>query len=188
MIQPAYSDIELFETTIELCKKFDIKKFIETGTFEGGSVLRVSSFFEEVISIEANTANYNKSIENTKHLQNVKLYHGNSPEILDKILKEKDDKIFFFLDAHWHHYWPLLDELSIIKNKCIKPVIAIHDFYVPNENGSAKFHYDSYNGQKLNWEYIKNKIADIYGVDGFIKKFNEKPNVLSGVIFIYPKD
>jgi hypothetical protein len=114
-------------------------------------------------------------------------YYDGILDLMDELLEENDNSIFFFLDAHWEKYWPLLDELKIIKKKNIKPVIAIHDFYVPDENGNAKFGFDSYNGQNLNFEYIKSDIEEIYGKNYEIR-YSAQPTINSGLIYIYPNE
>ena len=182
----AYSDPQLLEWTLELSKKFNIKTFFETGTYHGGTAKIVSNYFDKVITIESNNESYNIALDNLKNINNCSLYLGNSPEIMDQQLKENNNSIFFFLDAHWDDYWPLLDELKIIKNKNLKPVIAIHDFYVPDENGNAKFGFDSYHGCPLNFDYIKFSIEKIYD-NNYEFKYSTSSITNSGVIFVYPK-
>jgi hypothetical protein len=68
--------------------------------------------------------------------------------------------ILIYLDAHWEEEWPILDELSIISkthyNNC---VIIIDDIKVPFKNDIP---YDTYNNVELTYEYIKNKLSNIY--------------------------
>jgi predicted O-methyltransferase YrrM len=154
MIHPAYSDPQLLEWTLDLSKQFNLKTFCETGTYHGGTAQIVSQYFDKIITIESNPDSHQIASNNLKDIQNCNLYLGNSPEIMSQCLEKNNSSIFFFLDAHWEYYWPLLDELKVIKEKNLKPVIAIHDFYVPDENGNAKFAFDSYHGQPLNFTYI----------------------------------
>lgn len=185
-MNPAYSDPELLKTTLELSKKFNLTTFIETGTYHGNTAKIVSEYFNKIITIENNPNFYQIALSNLININNCDLYLGNSPEIMEKCLKENDNSIFFFLDAHWEEYFPLLDELKIIKDKNIKSVIAIHDFYVPDEKGNAKFGFDSYHDQPLNFPYIKNKIEDIYE-NLYEITYSTTSITNSGVIFIYPK-
>lgn len=185
-MNPAYSDPELLQMTLDLSKKFNLTTFFETGTYHGLSSKIVSDYFDKVITIENNPNFYQIASNNLKDIQNCNLYLGNSPEIMNQCLEKNNSGIFFFLDAHWEHYWPLLDELKVIKEKNLKPVIAIHDFYVPDENGNAKFAFDSYHGQSLNFDYIKDVIEDIYE-NLYEITYNTTSVTNSGVIFIYPK-
>jgi hypothetical protein len=184
-MNPAYSDPQLLEWTLELSKKFNVKIFFETGTFHGLSSKIVSKYFDSVITVENNEEFYQISLNNLKEVNNCTVYLGNSPEIMKQHLKKDDSSVFFFLDAHWYDYWPILDELEIIREKNIKPVIAIHDFYVPDENGNAKFGFDSYLNQALNLDYIKPSLEKIYENQYEIKYSTTSTNN-SGVIYIYP--
>lgn len=183
----AYSDPQLLEWTLELSKKFNLNTFFETGTYHGETSKIVSQYFEKVITVENNPDFYNIATNTLKNISNCNSYLGSSPEIMNQYLKENDSSVFFFLDAHWYDYLPLLDELKTIKEKNLLPVIAIHDFYVPDENGNAKFGYDSYKDQSLNLSYIESSIKDIYGTNYEIK-YSTSSTTNSGVIFVYPKN
>jgi hypothetical protein len=185
-MQPAYSDPELFQITLDLSKKFNLTTFFETGTYHGDTSKIMSEHFDQVITVENNPEFYQVASNNLKEVTNCKLFLGNSPEMMEQLLKENDSSIFFFLDAHWEHYWPLLDELKMIKEKNSKPVIAIHDFYIPDENGNAKFGFDSYHGQPLNFDYIKSSIESIYG-ENYEIQYSTSSTTNSGVIYIYSK-
>lgn len=185
-MNPAYSDPELLKFTLELKQKLNLTKFLETGTYHGGTSKIISNYFDKIITIENDKSNYEIAKLNLNDTKNCDLYIGNSPEIMDKVIDVGDDSIFFFLDAHWEEYWPLIDELKVIKNKNLKPVIAIHDFYVPGIDGNAKFGFDSYYNQPLNFDYIKNSIENIYGNDYEIQ-YSTSSTTNSGVIYIYPK-
>ena len=184
-MKPAYSDPELLNWTLNIAQKFNLTTFLETGTYKGESAKIVSQYFQKVITIENNHDNYKDAVYNLKDVINCKPYFGNSPEIMNIVLEEYSNNTFFFLDAHWDEYWPILDELKIIKNKKIKPVIAIHDFFVPDENKQAKFGFDSYNNQPLDINYIKNALNEIY--DGIFKvKYSSTSETNSGVVYICP--
>lgn len=182
----AYTDPELLNYTLEFSKKFNIDTFFETGTYHGDSARIASRHFKRVITVENDSQNYNISLQRLAGIENCELHFGNSPEIMDSLVDENSSNIFFFLDAHWYDYWPLLDELAVITKKKIKPVIAIHDFFVPDGNGNAKFGYDVYRGQPLNLEYIKSSIEKIYGETGYGYRLSESSTRNSGVIYIYP--
>jgi hypothetical protein len=182
----AYLDQYLLDTTIDLCAKYKLTKFIETGSYHGDTAKIVSRYIRDVHTIENNPELFKISQENLKNCLNVKLHFGSSQEVLKNILSEKEENIFFFLDAHWGIYWPLLDELQVIAEKQIKPVIAIHDFFVPPD---GKFGYDAHpeDGTVLNFSYIEESIEKIY--DGKYEYFYNKEcsDINSGIIYIYPK-
>ena len=170
----------------KLIKKFNIKKIIETGTYYRWSTKKICEFGINVETIELDQNNFNQAQNLLKNINNVKLHLGSSPEILENILNEGEENIMFFLDAHWGKYWPLKDELSVIAKKKIKPIISIHDFYVPDGNGSSKFGYDSYNNQNLDFGYIQECLRLIYG-DKYSYHYSDQIEcVNSGLIYIYP--
>jgi predicted O-methyltransferase YrrM len=185
-MNPAYSDPELLEWTIELSKKFNTNVFLETGTYHGGTAKIISEYFDKVITIESNADYYNTAVDILKDIKNCECYLGSSPDIMNNILKDGDQSVFFFLDAHWENYWPILDELKIIQQKNITPVIAIHDFFVPDENDNAKFGFDHYQSQPLDFKYIEPYITNIYN-NGYEIRYSTTSTTNSGVIYIYPK-
>jgi len=121
-------------------------------------------------------------------LKNVNVVLGSSPDFLDSILcgpMLKIKRILFFLDAHWDDYCPLLDELKLIADNNLEPVIAIHDFKVPD---CPLLGFDSYKGQDYDFDWIKPSIEKIYP-DGYVVEYNnEAEGAKRGVIFIYPDE
>jgi hypothetical protein len=152
-----YAEQEVFH----LIKYTNTKIGIETGTSFGSTTLCLSSILSKIYSIEINDDSYDRAKQSLGPIGNIKLCLGSSEKILEHIFKTEDlkENIFFYLDAHWNDYWPILDELEIIAKYCgDRAIICIDDFQVPYRN----FGYDSYKGQPLNFEYIKEKISKIY--------------------------
>lgn len=83
--------------------------FVETGTYLAETLMSVSPNFLYNWSIEAQESCFQHSLIRTQHpvRKNVKLFHGESPEILPEILSEidkrpeSDKRCVFFLDAHF---------------------------------------------------------------------------------------
>lgn len=170
-----------------LVDKFKINAIVETGTYRGATTKRLIELAREVHSIEINENNFREACENCTHESGINLYLDSSekalPKLIDK-LKEENKNILFFLDAHWNDYNPLLDELKIIANKGLSPVIAIHDFKVPETD----LGFDSYNGQDYDFNWIESSLKEIYP-EGFNFHFNDETKSTGarrGVIFIYP--
>lgn len=185
----------------KLFKDFNIKRIIETGTYFGWSTRFLSEFNVPVDTIEVLYENYSVARKNLQNFENVSLYLGNSPILLNNIINYEEENLLFFLDAHWENYWPLKDELKIIKEKNIKPVICIHDFFVPGgdkiiynkqfvkvSNGlGSKFGYDEYDGIPLNFDFIKEELEQIYNGQYDYHYTSKIQKVDSGIIYIYPK-
>lgn len=163
MIKGAFEDKFLKEELHKIIQKYDINTIIETGSYKGWSTNVLAQYGKEVISIEINPELLNLAKANNSHNSNVIFYEGSSQKILEKILPDyKNKNLVIFLDAHWHDYWPILDELTVIKDNELEPVIIIHDFFTPNEFGNSKFGFDRYKDQNLDFYYVKKHIEEIY--------------------------
>lgn len=190
MEKGAFEDRFLVRELEKLMAIYQIEKIVETGTYMGWSANILARTGKPVISIELNPDLYEKAKENNKHNENVFLHLGSSEKILDEVIPDNtDENILFFLDAHWNDYWPILDELRIIKKKTRSPVIIIHDFFVPNGTGGAVFGYDSYKGQPLDFNYVQKEISEIYGENQCIHYCLDIAEINAGVgIFLPTKE
>lgn len=171
-----------------LILKNEIRIIIETGTFLGSTTKHFSQWAEGVYTIENNPTFFRDAERELQSLDNVFQYQGNSAVVLDQILQDIDpnDKVFFFLDAHWEEFNPLLDELSLIAKYGFKPIIAIHDFKVP---GRPELGFDVYKDITYEWEWIKEKVEAIFKPDPFVVEYNEKATgAKRGIIYIYPEN
>lgn len=185
MEKGALEDKIAFEELKKLVTKNGIKRIIETGTYLGWSTKKLCELDLKVDTIEIDETFHEKAKSNLIS-DNLTLHLGDSVEILNKILSEGEENVLIFIDSHWYDL-PILKELQVVEEKKIKPTIIIHDFFVPDENGNAKFGFDIYDGIVLNFEYIKEKLNKIYG-DNFEYYYTEKIDcVNSGSIYILPK-
>jgi hypothetical protein len=186
-------DTFIHEELKSLCKNFEVQAIVETGTYRGATTKRLSELVHLVNTVEVKQENYDIAVQELKDFHNVGIDFGNSVDILKKNLPSMigalstppSGNILFFLDAHWESYNPLLDELAVIADFKLKPVIFIHDFKVPDH---PEFGYDSYNGQDYDFNWIKSSIEKIYGTDGYDYHYNSQASgAKRGVIYIYPK-
>ncbi len=183
------------EEFLKLKSKFSIKNAVETGTCEGETTNWLSKNFDNVFTIEINT-NFlmtakNKCIDS----KNINFLCGDSSIIIKDVIElVKNERTIFFLDAHWGDYCPTASELIEIKNMVVKPIIVIHDFYVPGKShpegmhnmGHSGWGWDYYPNFKYNWESIEKYIIDIYGED-YEYYYNEEVNGMRrGCIYIIP--
>ncbi len=179
-------DTFLKEEIERLVKKHEIAGIIETGTYMGATTLQFESMGLPVVTIEANEEYYHKAVTKFEG-KNILHRLGNSVDILPLLMPftKTEFTYLFFLDAHWGEDNPLLQELAIIAESKIKPVIIIHDFKVPNH---PELGFDSYGGQDYEWSWIEKSIENIYGKDGYNYHYNtEVTGAKRGVIFIEPK-
>jgi hypothetical protein len=177
-------DKYLKEKIYELIYVNNINTIIETGTFRGSTTKEFSTMVDNVISIENNPKLFKKAKVKLKKFKNIKLYFGNSPLILNKIIPKVKVPVLFYLDAHTNTKTFLIEELMSISNfsSTKNSVIIIHDFYVPNQNylflETDKF--------KQDYNSIKKQLNNINHT--FLYEYNKKSHgVKVGVIFIYPK-
>ena len=181
-------DIHLVEKFLEIKKKYKIKNIIETGTYHGATTKWFSENFNLVHTVECNSTYFEQAKNNLSGISNISMSLDDSPKFLEKTINTIDDKsTIIFLDAHWYTN-PVLAELDAIKNSGKKPILAIHDFMVPDH---PEFGYDVYPDQGIiyNWEWIKGKIESIYGIDGYTKEYNSKATgAMRGCVFIYPNN
>lgn len=176
-------DHYICEEFLKLKEKFNIKTAIELGSCVGGTTKWLGENFDEVITIEINATFRNFCLERTKHLKNVTSLLGDTVEILPTILKHCDDHTIIFVDSHWLNHFPLLDELRIIAESGIKPVIVIHDFKVPDTD----LGFDSYGGQDIDMPYIIPSLQNIYGKGKWEAHYNSiAEGAQRGVCYCYP--
>lgn len=116
----------------------NIKYFVETGTYKGGTLNNLSNFFYELHSIELNNNNFNYCRNQFINNNKIKLYNDDSTNILSSIIKNINSEIVYFLDAHYNsntnsskgkYDVNILSELEIIKNNDFrKSIIIINNF------------------------------------------------------------
>jgi predicted O-methyltransferase YrrM len=185
-----------------LVKKHNIKRIIETGSFKGWSTKILATFCDKVDTIEINSEYIAEAVEHLKETNNVTIHKGSSPDVMKNIISYDEKNLLVFLDAHWDDYWPVNDELKVLYEKNVQPVICIHDFFVPggdlikdysnnasyNPGQGSKFGYDQYRGKALDLNFILKELNLIY-TNGFDYHYsNEVDEVDSGLIYIYPKE
>jgi hypothetical protein len=185
MQKGALEDKFAFQELEKLVQEFNIERIIETGTYYGWSTKKISELGLKIDTIEINERFYQEA-KDILTQENIKVHLGNSVNILKEIIEEGEKNLLIFIDSHWGEL-PLIQELEVIKNKKIEPVLIIHDFYVPDENGKAKFGYDTYNGVIMNFEFIEKSLNEIYP-NGFEYYYTKKIEFCnSGTIYITPK-
>jgi hypothetical protein len=172
---------------LKLRDRFNINTVIETGTCFGSTTKFLGKNFENVISIEINRQYLDIARKLIGAVANIDTYCGASEKVLPEIIRHewKEKTVMFFLDAHWEAHCPLQDELRIIAEHKLKPVIAIHDFCVPGE----ALNFDSYHGQPFTFDWLKPCFDLIYGEDGYEHYYNSAAaatEIKVGVIYITP--
>lgn len=195
--KPFAGDTFMERDFLALRERFGIQAVIETGTCYGSTTLWLAEHFDRVMSVEINPdlaaiaqlrAEAFRMNDCGQHFDaDIEIEVGDSGGNIfaGQIDDCQFETLMFFLDAHFEKHCPLLDELSIIAATGIKPVIAIHDFKVPDRPDLG---FDTWNGQPFTFEWIKKHIEAIYGPEGYAYNYNsEATGARRGVIYIYPK-
>lgn len=108
----------------EYAEKFSPTVFIETGTYKGDMVYAMLNQFEEIFSIELDRTLFEKAKKRFSAYKHVHIMHGQSGELLPKLLKNIMQPCLFWLDAHWSGgstakgelETPIMQELQCILN------------------------------------------------------------------------
>lgn len=110
--------------------KYPNKFFVETGTYRGDSLFHAltSGSFDQLFSVEIQSGLYEHCKRRFADQENVKVFHGDTIDILPQILEKIDAPATFWLDGHYTGVYagsgsikcPLLLELEIIKKHPIK--------------------------------------------------------------------
>ncbi len=141
--------------------------FVETGSYLGeGIQLALTAGFKKIHSIEIVKAKYDICKDLFKGEKKVKLYLGDSVDLLEEIISKIKEPITFWLDGHFSEgdrkhgtpmktLCPLMDELEIIKKHPIKNhVIMIDDMNC--WKGMSNIYHEGFDT-----ETIKRKLLEI---------------------------
>jgi hypothetical protein len=166
-----------------LKEMYSLETAVETGTYKGQTTRWLCEKFHRVITIEENKGAFQQASEKLAEFNNVQIILGDSSKVLIKFLPKTNNLIY--LDAHWNQN-PLLEELRqiglAVKRGMPLPVIAIHDFQVPEH---PEFGYDSYPEITYRWPCIETAVQEI---GSFYHYYNDQAEGSKrGCIFIVPK-
>jgi hypothetical protein len=118
---------------------------IETGTYRALTTRHLATLTKAPIAtIEVNQSYYRFSQGRLRKLPQVHQFLGKSPAVLEHLRTDpgwKAEPAFFYLDAHWLHDLPLLDELASIRRGWTDFAALIDDFRVDGDDG---YFYDDY--------------------------------------------
>lgn len=195
------NDPALLVDLLRFREKLSWKTFVETGTEFGSSLKILHRYFEEIYSCENDNLKINYLKENgfldelksnrspfnsNAVVKKLKIYTESSITALPKIFNEINHNNFFlYLDSHIdfvenNEYNPILDELDIVSNHGLKPFIIIHDFQ--HTNVQFRKGYSFNNGKiELGFDYVKNSMDKIFGINNWNWKLNDESYDLSGL-------
>lgn len=174
----------------ELLKPFTRNNiFVETGSYWGDGIqVALDSGFNKIISLECNEIYYNHCLNRFSDKKNVEMHLGDSSVDLFNIIKDIDEPITFWLDAHFmcndpeqnldNHPGrgkiPLIDELSQIKKHQLKNHTILIDDIDPLSNLSPLGEFPPTGSVETQLDNLKEVISKIN------KKYQFQDHNISG--------
>ena len=162
--------------------------FVETGTYQGGTVIAMDPYFAEIYTVEISPNYYNYSQEmysryvrdakyqQTKNDNHVKFIIGDSSDVFQQLLPSLKNDAVFFLDGHWScedtglgkKHVPLLEEITHI-NRLFKgkAILIIDDFRLFETDTDVDWSNIS---KDAVLSIIQDRITDVYHLDSVCAK------------------
>jgi hypothetical protein len=85
----------------QVARQFGCRALIETGTYIGDMVQHMLPHFDEIHTIELAPFYYQRACRRFAKRSMVSVYHGDSGEILPKVIASLQGRATIWLDAHW---------------------------------------------------------------------------------------
>jgi hypothetical protein len=116
-------------------KQYNLRIFVETGTYRGNMVSALRYDFDQLYTIELDQKLYDAAKKRFTDVLHVQLFQGDSGVELEKVLKLFKDPALFWLDAHYSAGetargsvdTPILKELELVLAHSDRHVILIDD-------------------------------------------------------------
>lgn len=171
--KPFAGDTFMERDFLALRDKYGLKTFVETGTCYASTALWAAEHFDSVWTVESHGDTFAVADKRLTGLENATWIKGRSELVMPHMIAIANavGPILCFLDAHFDKHCPLLDELKAIAESGIKPVICVHDMFVP---GRPDLGYDTWNGKRFTFEWLKPSLDRIYGPKGYSHWFNNE--------------
>lgn len=124
------------ETLRDICKNNNIKVFVETGTYYGDTTEAMKHFVDRVFTIELSQLLFERAQRRFRNDKKIKLYFGDSGEVLKDVMQKINQPALFWLDGHYsggltakgEKITPIFKELShILQSSETSHIIVIDD-------------------------------------------------------------
>jgi hypothetical protein len=186
---PFNGDSYVCKEFLSIKEKYKINVVVETGSCLYSTTKWLGQHFEKVHTVELSAEYAQFGSYKVQNMPNVIPEINDSVSFMNGLMQRlsKEDRVLYFLDAHWGDNCPLMGELNALLNSPtdFPPVIAIHDWYT----GDESFGYDTYNGQRFDYDWIKPVIEQLNKAHGCIYThyFNTQgENGKRGLIYLIP--
>jgi len=120
---------------IQVGKRIGADSAVETGTFRGDTTFALSKSFREVHTIEVVPLLADMARARFRTKKSVKVWNGDSPDVLRSLLPTLDSCLLFYLDGHdsggitgkGRNTCPVKEELEVIYSLCPGRVSVVID-------------------------------------------------------------
>jgi hypothetical protein len=112
-------------------------------------------FSGPILTCEINLRWFTEAQARLARYANVEMKHADSRDFLLEVSRivGSDQRMLFYLDAHWLDDLPLLDEMELIFSAWHDAVVIIDDFQVPDDSG---YGFDDYGpGKALTLDLLR---------------------------------
>ena len=126
------SVVEIGVEILRLAKKYNLRTFFETGTFQSETALWAVHHFDKVYTVERDPRLFLDAQAHTQEYPNkLAVLYGDSVDVLEDELPIIDDDVIFWLDAHamgdQEGGSPVLEELAVIAEALDQPKAIVID-------------------------------------------------------------
>lgn len=110
------------ELALKLKAEFDIRNFVETGTWQGGTAFWAAAHFPRVLTLEISPEISQKTAAKPECPKNIEFLVGDSAQLLPRVVLDLQGGSLFWLDGHYSgpgtgagNECPLMDELAAVR-------------------------------------------------------------------------
>lgn len=129
------SEFEKREILKKFQRSFNLKVFIETGTYLGNTVDAMLPCVDQIVSIELDSSLATRAVVRFDGIEQVKILQGDSGRILPTVLNSIFEPALFWLDGHYSggntggdpKQTPILQEIDAILRHAIKGHVILID-------------------------------------------------------------
>jgi hypothetical protein len=115
--------------------QYSIKTLVETGTYQGTTILALLDKFETIYTIELSQTLWNQAVEKLNKYNHIHVINGDSSKELRSVLNKISDRCLFWLDGHFSggntargaKDSPIIEELETIRQHCRRDHIILID-------------------------------------------------------------
>jgi hypothetical protein len=115
--------------------KYNLKCFVETGTYLGHMVYAMKNIFTKIFSIELSHVIFQKAQLRFKNYGHIKILEGDSAVVLNSLVNQLNEPVLFWLDGHYSGGetakadldTPVIEEIKIILKNFKQPFVILID-------------------------------------------------------------